>query len=894
MTAKRRLTAVRERLSSNAHVRMLVIDSLIGIACILLFIILFGSTSTGMPGLLFQYDELGQILWAIIITSPVFIRRTRPQTAALLFAGLTVLQLAVGPALIFSDMFALLMLYSVLVYGDPRNTKAFVVLASAIGILSGATMSWALNVGPYVTPFLTAHEYATLIDDPNAVPACQLVYAAGQFTGACAQLVMQETAIYVVGILTCIISVTIAAFWQRARLITVRMMRERNEALAASEAEERRIAALAERARIARDMHDVVAHTLSIIIVQSDGGRYAGTHDPAVARQTMETIRHESERALHDMKRLFGVFGGSDHADYTDIDALVDQARAIAASQHGAIERHINGIARPQLLEHTASVALYHLVQEALTNVRKYAGPNVHVDIAEQWSDHALDITVSDDGRGASSSLDGHKPGYGLLGMRERIDAVGGTVTAGPQVGGGFAVQAIVPLSERSTDSIIDSDVAQPLASAATRSASRSTSQVANETAHAIDDADSVRTATGPTVRHADATHSTGAQPAVTDISRQSMPSRFSQPTGNSSAQLPQLPQLPTWSTIRERLQSKPIAQYVNANGEPFNWVERLSRWTQRHYLATDVIVTLLLILLMYDSQIALFGEYIDDSSSQIAVSRLIEVATMLPLCVRRRFPETAAAMVAIVSVLQLLMLQPVTIANLLALCALYSAVLYGREHAWRWTAMVSAGIAVLFGFKAMLNNIGYASVLHWMMRVTDYAVTPAESMPRMMLDMAIWTGFVGATCTGTILLALWQRSSGSNALVLQAREDALRAEQAKQKVLAANMERDRISARIQTEVSRTLMSVIDQAAAGVRMLDDAGKRGEEPSADSISSAFAAIGKQGRAALAHMRQLLSVLRETGFSDEAHEHAQPDMQLRPAASLDEQLDEARRA
>ena len=128
----------------------------------------------------------------------------------------------------------------------------------------------------------------------------------------------------------CIISTVIVAFWQRARLATVCMMRERNEAIAARDQNERDIAALAERARIARDMHDVVAHTLSIIIVQSDGGRYAGTHDPAVARNTMETIRHESERALHDMQRLLGVFGGSPHADYNDIGNLVEQAQNVS------------------------------------------------------------------------------------------------------------------------------------------------------------------------------------------------------------------------------------------------------------------------------------------------------------------------------------------------------------------------------------------------------------------------------------------------------------------------------------------------------------------------------------------------------------------------------------
>ena len=889
MTVGRWLTAACERLRGNTHVRILVIDSIIGIACILLFIILFGSTSTSMPGLLFQYDELGQILWATIITLPVFIRRTWPQTAALLFAGLTVLQLVFGPALIFSDIFSLLLLYSALVYGDPRNTKAFIMLASAIGILAGGVMAWALDVGPYTEPFLTAHEYATLVDDPNAIPDCQLVYAAGQFTGTCAQLVMQEAAIYIIGILSCIVSVTIAAFWQRARLITIRMMRERNEALAASEAEEKHIAALAERARIARDMHDVVAHTLSIIIVQSDGGRYAGAHNPAVARATMETIRHESERALHDMKRLFGVFGGSDHADYTDIDALVDQARAIATSQHDTIERHINGIAQPQLLERAASVALYHLVQEALTNVRKYAGPNVHVNIIEQWSDHALDITVSDDGRGASSSLDGHKPGYGLLGMRERIDAVGGTVTAGPQVGGGFAVQARVPLSVKSTNSIVDSTVAQPPVFEATHS----TSPVA-ETAYVINNVDSVRTNARATAHTAETTYGTGTQPVVTDIHQQSVPSQFLHLTENSSTQLPQLPQLPTWSAIRERLQSKPIAQAVHANGEPFNWVERLSRWTQRHYLATDVIGTLLLTMMMSNIQISVFGGYLDDTASGTVVGHLIVAITMLPLCFRRRFPEMTAAVVAVVAVFQLIVLQPVLFANMFALCALYSAVLYGREHAWRWTSVTSAAVALLFGFKTMLDNSGYASILHWMMRSADYTVTPMPSVSRMILSMVIWTGLVGAMCMGTILLARWQRSSGSNALVLQAREEALRSEQAKQKILAANMERDRISARIQTEVSHTLTLVIDQAAAGIHMLDEAEKRGEEPSAASISSAFAAIGKQGRAALAHMRQLLSVLRETGFSDEAHEHVQPDLQLRPAASLDEQLNDARRA
>ena len=223
----------------------------------------------------------------------------------------------------------------------------------------------------------------------------------------------------------CIISTVIVAFWQRARLATVRMMRERNEAIAARDQDERDIAALAERARIARDMHDVVAHTLSIIIVQSDGGRYAGTHDPAVARNTMETIRHESERALHDMQRLLGVFGGSPHADYNDIGNLVEQARNVSPDIR--LRRNITGTASPEQLGEQASIASYHVVQEALTNIRKYAGPHVDVHIKESWNNGLLTLTVTDNGRGAAANIDGHTPGYGLLGMKERIESAGGS-----------------------------------------------------------------------------------------------------------------------------------------------------------------------------------------------------------------------------------------------------------------------------------------------------------------------------------------------------------------------------------------------------------------------------------------------------------------------------------
>ncbi|MBT1160965.1 sensor histidine kinase [Bifidobacterium sp. SO1] len=880
---------------------MLVMDSIIAVLAALGFGLLFGVTASNMPGVLFSYETGPMTVWSVVLALPLAIRRTRPQTAALTFASLSALQLIVGPAMVPSDFLALAMLYSVIVYGDPRNTKAFIVLASAIGVLAGAVIAWAALVGPYFAPYVRPTDISSV--DLNGMPECWLVYADGRFTGQCAQNLMQQTAIYAVAILSCIVATAIAAFWQRARLITIRMMQERNEALEAGEAEERRIAALAERARIARDMHDVVSHTLSIIIVQSDGGRYAGAHDPAVARHTMETIRHESERALHDMKRLFGVFGGSEHADYTDIDALVDQARAAVASAASSgtapstsassaasssmpsassagstLTRHIDGAARPDLLSATASVAVYHLVQESLTNVRKYAGPNVHVVISERWSDHALDITVADDGRGASAALDGHQPGYGLLGMRERVEAAGGTVTAGPQVGGGFAVHAVIPLSS-------------PAATKACASADSSE--------HPVDTVASAEPSSSPAGVSAERPFRTvmPTEPTAPDVMPSTAPpSSTGMPTGRSERRHPSIPallQIPTWRQLRDRMRSKPIAQAVLANGEPFNWVERLSQWTERHYLATDIIGTLLLIAILSSNAASIFDGYLDGTAGELATGRFIVVTTMLPLCLRRRFPEGAALAVVIVSVFQLMVFEPVLFSNLFALCALYSAVLYGRPTAWRWTGVASVGVAILFGFKVLVSDYGYASVLHWMLRSSDYGTIGGSAL-RMLVEATMWAGMVGAMCVGTILLARWQRSSGANVLVLQAREEALQAEQAKQKVLAANMERDRISANIQAEVSETLTLVIDRTVADIRMLDEAEAHGEEPSAESIAAAFAAIGQQGRTALKHMRQLLSVLRETGFSDEAHEHEQPEMRLRPAASLDEQLAGASRA
>lgn len=871
-----------ERITTWNRKHVLLADALYAVI-ISIFFTLMAGTNDSNPGIIAYFDHTVMAFWSFVLMVPVAMRRWKPQMATLLFAGLVVVQLAFGPSMVYADLMAPWMLYSAIVYADPRNSKAFIVLAVAIGALASPVIIWSADAGPILNQGVS-------FDGLSPLETCSGTYIYG-LSGDCATTITTSSVAIFIFIAVYLFAAIIVAYWQRARRITVSMMHERNDVLQAKEDEERHIAALAERARIARDMHDVVAHTLSIIIIQSDGGRYAGANNPALARQTMETIRHESERALHDMKRLLGVFGGSDHADYADVDALIDQARA-AAGMGCTIRKTVSGQPRVAALGAQASTAMYRMVQEALTNVRKYGGPNVTVQISEIWGADGLHVTVADNGRGASSSLDGHKPGYGLIGMRERIGAIGGSVTSGPQLGGGFVVSGFVPYSTVSTQSEDAAPASESpnVASSAAVSSGAAIMPMAAPTTGTVSMATDTGNA-GVVSNVANAPQSAVAsqvgvvQPAgVTQPAGAKMPRPVSQ-MSSVPTQAPPAPITIRLCTILSALRSKPIQQASATGEQRLNWIERMSQWTERHYLLTDLLLTILvawMLLSINPSVIYAEGLQLDNR-----FDRALTIIILIPLIFRRRFPESSALAVAILAALQLLFFEPVSLADILAsLVALYSAVLYGRDKAWRWTGIAAISDSVLFGCKIFAAQTGYRSIFSMLTHsrpAYSLATTPAafaSAIMFMVISLAL--------CISATAMARWDRSSGSNALVLQAREEALRAEQAKQRILAANMERDRISESIQSEVTMTLTSVIDQAVAGLRILDDCERHGEQPSPGAISEAFAAIGSQGRAALAHMRKLLGVLRETGFSDEAHRQEQPGMQLRPAASLDKQL------
>jgi signal transduction histidine kinase len=227
---------------------------------------------------------------------------------------------------------------------------------------------------------------------------------------------------------------------QRERYVASLVARaEQAERMAEREVE---LAARDERSRIAREMHDVVAHGLSVIVVQADGARYAAAKDPDVAVGTLETISAAGREALTEMRRLLGLLREGDtgvvpQPGLDDVRHLVDEARAAGTRVTADLPEPAPAV------PDGVGLAAYRIVQEALTNVRKHAGPDARVAVRVAV-DRAVTVEVRDDGRGAAAHADGR--GLGLVGMRERAAVHGGTLEAGPAPGGGFAVSARLPL----------------------------------------------------------------------------------------------------------------------------------------------------------------------------------------------------------------------------------------------------------------------------------------------------------------------------------------------------------------------------------------------------------------------------------------------------------------
>jgi signal transduction histidine kinase len=199
-----------------------------------------------------------------------------------------------------------------------------------------------------------------------------------------------------------------------------------------------------ERLRIARDLHDSVAHALVAINVRAGIAAHLANEPGAQSRDALEDIMTASSQALDDLRATLGLLRGADEPaptspdpDLAGLEQLFARARAAGLETQSHVE--LGPAPVPGAVQHAG----FRIVQEALTNVLKHAR-GTRASVVLRYADAAVELRVRDDGRGTAA---GPGIGHGLIGMRERVALYGGTLSAGPREGGGFAVEALIPLA---------------------------------------------------------------------------------------------------------------------------------------------------------------------------------------------------------------------------------------------------------------------------------------------------------------------------------------------------------------------------------------------------------------------------------------------------------------
>jgi signal transduction histidine kinase len=352
--------------------------------CLLQVTVVYPIASTGVG-----------VLVALATTLPVAWRRTNP-VAATVAASLAWV-IPTDGYLFVGYVVAFLLYYSLAAYIGPART---VVAVAAVGVVL-SVLSAAIRddvVGEYF----------------GALPAVVLPTITGRVVRR-----LREDA-------------------DRLAELTVHLERERERAEHAAVAEE--------RGRIARELHDVVAHGVSVIAIQADAAEAALDRDPELARTPLRTIRSSAKQAMEEMRRLLDVLredgdGGEllPQPGFGQVSELVEHARGAGVD----VTLAVDGAPRP--LAPGLDLSAYRIVQEGLTNVRKHAA-GAPARVTVKWAPHELALEVRDSGPGGGSNGSG---GHGLVGMRERVRIHGGELHAGPVPEGGFAVRARLPIEER-------------------------------------------------------------------------------------------------------------------------------------------------------------------------------------------------------------------------------------------------------------------------------------------------------------------------------------------------------------------------------------------------------------------------------------------------------------
>ena len=234
----------------------------------------------------------------------------------------------------------------------------------------------------------------------------------------------------------------------RERAARERALRELAEQLDAGREQSARSAAFNERARIARELHDVIAHSVSVMVIQAGGARIVMGDEPDRAEASLLAVERAGREALAEMRRLLGVLDiGQDPHALTPQPGLADVSDLVTRTREAGLATDLRVDGDAVTVSPALDLCAYRIVQEALTNAIKHAGP-ARAEVHLRWGSEALELQVTDDGRGAAA-IGGVFSGHGIAGMRERVGLHGGSIQAGPGAGGGFCVQARLPLGDR-------------------------------------------------------------------------------------------------------------------------------------------------------------------------------------------------------------------------------------------------------------------------------------------------------------------------------------------------------------------------------------------------------------------------------------------------------------
>ncbi|MET9271142.1 histidine kinase [Kribbella sp. NPDC003557] len=336
--------------------------------------------------------------------APLIWRRTHPELVFFGVCSVAVLQWLGGFELMPGNVGLLVALYAISVYGDVRLSRIALGIGG-LGVLMATSRYWANS------------DWKQQVTMMVALGA--LVFGVWAFGER-----------------------------RRTRGLYVAQLEDRAAQLERDRDREAKLAVSNERTRIAREIHDVVAHGLSIMIVQADGGLYAADQSPEAAKKALATIGDTGRASLTEMRKMLGLL----KQDERDLDPnqprpqpgvsslpeLIDNVREAGLN----VTYDVTGAPRdlPALLGLTA----YRIVQEGLTNTLKHAGPGARTSVTLDFGREMLTVVVTDDGRGAGVAPSAD-PGHGLVGMRQRASVSGGTVSAGPKAGGGYEVIARLP-----------------------------------------------------------------------------------------------------------------------------------------------------------------------------------------------------------------------------------------------------------------------------------------------------------------------------------------------------------------------------------------------------------------------------------------------------------------